>query len=130
LIILDTQAMIFDALFPSKLSSRARTAIQAGFADNELACADISLWEAAMLVSKGRVNPDMTAQQFLDDMIIARGIRVLPITTEIAILAQSEQFAHGGPADRLIAATAQFHGAPLVTSDTKLSKLPHISTIW
>ena len=130
MILLDTHVMIFDALSPSKLTSRARTAIQSGYADDDLACADISLWETAMLVARRRIDPGMTAQEFLDDMIVARRIRTLAITPEIAILAQSDAFAHGDPADRLIAATAQLHGAALVTSDAKLRGLSHISTIW
>jgi PIN domain nuclease of toxin-antitoxin system len=57
-------------------------------------------------------------------------VRVLPITAEIAVLSQSDQFPHGDPADRLIAATARFHRAPLVTSDVKVRKLRDVETIW
>ena len=39
-------------------------------------------------------------------------------------------FAHGDPADRLIAATARLHRAPLMTSDVKLRKLKEVATIW
>jgi PIN domain nuclease of toxin-antitoxin system len=130
LIVLDTHVMIFDALSPSKLSSRARAAIQSGFSDDELACADISLWEAAMLVARGRIEPGMSADDFLNDMIVARRIRTLPITPGIAVLAQSDEFRHGDPADRLIAATSQVHGAALVTSDAKLRGLARLTTIW
>lgn len=34
------------------------------------------------------------------------------------------------PADRLIAATARLHQAPLVTSDTQLRRLKEVTTIW
>ena len=130
MIVLDTHVMIFDALSPSRLTSRARTAIQAGFAEDDLACADTSLWETAMLIARGRIDPGMTAHEFLNDMIVARHIRTLAITPDIAILAQSDVFAYGDPADRLIAATAQLHRAVLVTSDAKLRKLSLVSTIW
>lgn len=130
MIVLDTHALVYDALAPRRLSARARKAIESGYADGALACSDISLWEIAMLISRKRLDPAMDARQFLDDMIAARQVRVLPISPAIAVLSQSDMFAHGDPADRLIAATARLHLAPLVTSDTQLRKLKEVATIW
>ncbi len=130
LIVLDTHALIYDALTPARLSARAREAIALAFTERELACSDISLWEIALLIAHKRLNPMMDARQFLDDLIAARHVRVLPITAEIAVLSQSDMFSHGDPADRLIAATARLHRAPLITSDTKLRKLKEVAAIW
>jgi len=130
LIVLDTHALIYDALTAARLSARARKAIALAFTERGLACSDISLWEIAMLIARKRLNPVMDARQFLDDMIAARQVRVLPITAEIAVLSQSDIFSHGDPADRLIAATARLHRAPLITSDAKLRKLKDVATIW
>ena len=130
LIVLDIHALIYDALIPARLSARARKAIALAFTERDLACSDISLWEIAMLIARKRLNPVMDARQFLDDMIAARHVRVLPITAEIAVLSQSDLFSHGDPADRLIAATARLHRAPLITSDAKLRKLKEVTTIW
>ena len=55
---------------------------------------------------------------------------MLPITAQIAVLAQSDMFSHGDPADRLIAATALLHRAPLITSDVRLRKLKDVVTLW
>ena len=55
---------------------------------------------------------------------------MLPITPEIAVLSQSDAFAYGDPADRLIASTAQIYRAPLVTSDAQLRRLKEVATIW
>jgi PIN domain nuclease of toxin-antitoxin system len=129
-IVLDTHAIVFDALVPKRLSPRARKAIEAAAEDHRLACSDISLWEIAMLISRGRLHPAMDARQFLDDVITARSMQVLAITPEIAVLSQSDAFAHGDPADRLIAATAQSFRASLVTSDERLRALKEIATIW
>jgi PIN domain nuclease of toxin-antitoxin system len=130
LIVLDTHALIYDALTPARLSARARKAIALAFTEREIACSDISLWEIAMLIAHERLDPAMDARQFLDDMLAARQVRVLPITAEIAVLSQSDLFSHGDPADRLIAATARLHRAPLITSDAKLRKLKEVTTIW
>ena len=130
LIVLDTHALIYDALTPARLSARARKAIALAHTDRELACSDISLWEIVILIARKRLNPVIDARQFLDDMIAARHVRVLPITAEIAVLSQSDIFSHGDPADRLIAATARLHRAALITSDAKLRKLKEVTTIW
>jgi PIN domain nuclease of toxin-antitoxin system len=130
LIVLDTHALIYDALTPARLSARARKAIALAFTEREIACSDISLWEIAMLIARNRLDPVIDARQFLDDMIAARHVRVLPITAAIAVLSQSDMFAHGDPADRLIAATARLNRAPLITSDAKLRKLKDVATIW
>ena len=130
MIVLDTQVIVFDALDPTSLSARARNAVNQAAENRELACSDISLWEIAMLIAKGRLEPGMDANQFLEDLIAARRINVLPITPEIAVLSQADGFSHGDPADRLIAATAMFHRARLVTSDAKLRKLRSLATLW
>ena len=130
MIVLDTHALIYDALTPARLSARARKAIALAFTQREIACSDISLWEIAMLIARKRLDPVMDARQFLDDMIAARHVRVLPITAQIAVLSQSDMFSHGDPADRLIAATARLHRAPLVTCDAKLRGLKEVTTIW
>ena len=130
MIVLDTHAIIFYALIPKRLSPRSRKAIEAAAGDCQLACSDISLWEIAMLISRGRLDPAMDARQFLNDVIAARSIQVLSITPEIAVLSQSDAFAHGDPADRLIAATAQDFRASLVTSDERLRALKEVTTIW
>jgi PIN domain nuclease of toxin-antitoxin system len=105
-VVLDTNALIFDALQPKRLSARALRAIESATARGDIACSDISLWEIAMLVAKGRLDPGVELTRFLHDVIQARGLDVMPITPEIAVLAQSDQFTHGDPADRIIAATA------------------------
>lgn len=130
MIVLDTHALIYDALTPARLSARARKAIALAFAERDIACSDISLWEIAMLIARKRLDPVVDARQFLDDLIAARHVRVLPITAEIAVLSQSDMFSNGDPADRLIAATAQVHRAALITSDSNLRKLKEITTIW
>lgn len=130
MIVLDTHVMVYDALAPEKLSVRAKEAIESGFEQDDLACADISLWELAMLIARGRIDPTRDAREFVDKMLSARRIRVLPITSEVAVLAQADDFEHGDPADRLIAATTQMHRATLVTADKKLRALRQLTTVW
>jgi PIN domain nuclease of toxin-antitoxin system len=130
LILLDTQVLVFDALQPARLSRRAREALESGYAEGTLACSDISLWEIAMLVARRRVEIDRDAESFIADVVTSRGVRVLPITPEIAALAQSAEFGHGDPADRIIAATALAERATLVSADVRLRKLRSLQVVW
>lgn len=130
MVVLDTNALIFDALQPKRLTARALRVIEAAADRGDLACSDISLWEIAMLVAKRRLDPGTELTQFLNDLIQARTLHVLPITPEIAVLSQSPQFSHGDPADRIISATALYHRARLISADARLRKLKMLEVLW
>ena len=83
-----------------------------------------------MLVARGRLKVEADTAAFIEGMLDARGVRTLPITPAIAVLAQSDEFSHGDPADRLIAATAVAHRAMLVSGDAQLRKLRSPKVIW
>jgi PIN domain nuclease of toxin-antitoxin system len=130
LILLDTCILIFDALFPEKLSVLAKKAIDQGEKKDQLFCSDISLWEIAMLIQKKRLEPDTDAETFMRLILDARQIQVLSISLEIAALSVAMTVDHFDPADRIIAATAIHHHAKLVTCDQKISQIPHLPVIW
>ena len=131
MVILDTCAMIFDALAPDRLSTNAKHAIDAGERKKRLACSDISLWEVAMLIRKGRIEPGTDTLSFIKLMLTARGLQVLPINPDIAQMAVSHSgFAHSDPADRIIAATTIHHKGTLVTCDKHLRSVKELNIIW
>ena len=130
MILLNTCVLVFDALAPERLSAEALRAVEKGEENGSLACCDISLREIAMLVAKGRLDPGTTPESFLEDLIHARGLAVLAITPEIAILANSNRFPHGDPADRIIGSTALVHGCRLVTADKRLQGVKGLTTVW
>ena len=130
MIALDTQVMVFDALEPRRLSRRAKQALAEGTDSRSLACSDICLWEIAMLAARGKIDVGGDPAAFIGDLLQARHMRTLPITPAIAVLAQSDAFRHGDPADRLIAATALDYGVPLVTADAELRKMRDLNVVW
>lgn len=81
--------------------------------------ADISLWEVAMLVKKGRITLKIELRAWFD--IVTKHVELIPITPSIAarVADLPEEF-HGDPADRLIVATAIERRVPLVTRDKKI----------
>ncbi len=75
MIILDTCALIFDALSAERVTEKARKAIEEGDTERCLFCCEISLWEIAMLMQKKRLIPGADTQTFLETMLQSRYIR-------------------------------------------------------
>lgn len=126
----DTHVLIWAVLAPEKLSAKASARLHEARAKGALACADISLWEIAMLLERGRIQSPLPAEEFLTKVCKALLLQVLPITPKIAALAQRGGFSHGDPADRLIAATAMTHDISLLTADQALQRLPQLDVVW
>ena len=129
MILLDTCAIIWDALDPGKLSPTAKNAIELN--EGELIICDISIWEISMLIKRKRLVVDNTASGFLNLLLQSRNYLIQEITPEIAELSVSfGSEINNDPADRLIAATSILGNAPVVTADNKLRGATGLETIW
>jgi len=129
MILLDTCAIIWDALDQNKLTTKARKAIKQ--TENKLIICDISIWEISMLVKRNRVEIDNTASEFINLLLKSRNFHVQEITPEIAELSVSfGQEINNDPADRLIAATSILKNAPIITADQNLRNTELLATIW
>lgn len=129
MILLDTCAIIWDALETSKLSSKAKKAIK--HSESELIICDISIWEISMLIKRKRLVVDGTASGFINLLLQSRNYHIQGITPEIAEL--SVNFGseiNNDPADRLIAATSILRNAPIITADQNLRASVILETIW
>jgi PIN domain nuclease of toxin-antitoxin system len=131
MIVLDTHVIIWDALAPERLSEPAREAIAGANRDEGMIICDISLWEIAMLLQKGRVQVDAEPLSFINLLLQANKTRVQPITPQIATLAtQFPAAINQDPADRLIAATTLAENGTLVTADRNLQATGPVPTLW
>jgi PIN domain nuclease of toxin-antitoxin system len=81
----------------------------------------MSVWEVAMLESKGRIRLQTTCEQWVQQALAIPGLTLTPITPAIAI--ESTRLPgnfHGDPADRIIVSTARALKAKLLTSDKNI----------
>ena len=129
MIVLDTCAIIWDALETSKLSPLATKAIK--HARNELIICDISFWEISMLIKRKRLEVDETASGFITLLLQSRNFHIQEITPEIAELSVNlGPEINNDPADRIIAATSILMNAPVITADQNLREATLLKTIW
>ena len=80
--------------------------------------AAISMWEAQMLVSRGRLIPSEPFDRWIRRMTAPDTVRILPLDSDVVVaLHELPSSFHGDPADHLIITTARAHALPLATYD-------------
>lgn len=131
MITIDTHVIIWDALKPEMLSDAAKQEIlKANNSDGIIIC-NISLWEIAMLVKKGRIEIGAAYLEFINLIKASNKYIFQPITPEIAELSTTlPSEINGDPADRLIAATSIITNTSLITADKNLRQSSILNTIW
>ena len=128
---MDTCAIIWDALEPSKLSAKAKKAIKKADEKNELLMCDISIWEISMLVKRKRIEVNETPANLVRLILGSRNYTVANISPEIAELSVNlDVDINSDPADRIIAATSILKQAPVVTADKNLRDATIVKTVW
>lgn len=90
----------------------------------------ISLVEIASKEAKGDLVFGMALQKWFQ-LALAKGrVKVLEITPDISIDAtRLPDWSREDPADQIIVATARIHGLKILTSDVKILKYPHVTSL-
>jgi PIN domain nuclease of toxin-antitoxin system len=130
MIVADTHAWLWWLSGSDELSRDACDAIDRGLEDGALGVSAISVWEAAMLVKKGRLQLALSMADLVAHCEQLTGLSFLPITPRIALASVALEPLHADPADRLVAATALSHRAVLVSRDDRLRRLSGLASLW
>jgi len=130
MILLDTHTWIWAHSQTKCLSDNVKEKIQTTPTDQR-AIASISIWEFAMMITRGRINLKIDPKRWLNNALSKSGLKVIELTPEIAVESCSlpGNF-HKDPADRIIVATARIHNFTLLTKDRKILEYPHVETLW
>lgn len=121
--LLDTHAWIWWIDQDPRLGASTIAVLDALPRDQRPFLCDISLWEVAMLVERGRIELDLPLAEWLDAAAHPRSVQVVGITPQIATAAASlpDSF-HRDPADRLIVATSRALGFPVLSHDRLINR--------
>lgn len=105
------------------LSAPAIDAVERSARSGAVRVSAISVWEVAMLEAKGRISLSRSLDDWIQTALHAPGIRLLPLSPEIAIESTRLPGApHGDPADRILIASARHLGGRLATCDREILK--------
>ena len=125
-IVIDTHIWFWWVQGLPQLSAQ-RVEILDNHAGDGLVLSDISMWELAMAVTRGRIVLPMPIAEWMNLALAYPNLRVVAVTPKIAI--ESTQLPgsfHRDPADQLIVATARVLDCPLMTSDEKILAYKHV----
>lgn len=112
----DSHVLVWWLDDPSRLSAKARAAIQDG--SNDILVSAASVWELWLKIAKGKL---LMPANFVD-VLRQDGFSDLPIIAEHAQLSATLPDHHTDPFDRLLIAQAQFEGLVLLTRDKLMTK--------
>jgi PIN domain nuclease of toxin-antitoxin system len=126
MLVLDTHAALWWTLEPTRLGHKIATRLAR---EDRLVIPTIVFWEVSLLVRKGRLRLELGAAEWTRKVCTIPRVVPLPLTTEIALLADTLAM-HPDPTDRFIVATAMVHGAALGTKDALLRTLRFVRTVW
>ncbi len=131
MIILDTQAWLWWLHDPSRLSRRSLSKIRSAEKGKGIRVSAISVWEIAVKTELGKLELPLEINEWYERARSYPNLTVEPLSPLDAIASTRlpGRF-HKDPADRMIIAMARRHGAPLVTSDSRIRAYPHVETIW
>ncbi|MBM4351893.1 MAG: type II toxin-antitoxin system VapC family toxin, partial [Deltaproteobacteria bacterium] len=123
MIVADTHVIIWDALRPDVLSRKAKSAILRANSEDGIIFCEISLWEIAMLMKRGRIHVAVGFLEFVNLVRESNRYIFQGISPEIAELSSHLSLGRNkDPADKIIAATSIIQNARLITADEDLRR--------
>lgn len=103
------------------LSAPAIEAIERAAGGGAVRISAISVWEVAMLEAKGRISLSRPVDDRVYAALHAPGVRLLPLSPEIAIgSTRLPGEPRGDPGDRILMASARHLGGQLATCDREI----------
>lgn len=117
-LLLDTHIWLWSRLEPDRLGQGLAKRLRDR--ETELWLSPISIWEAMLLIEKGRVEVVGDPGHWMRHALRTWPHRDATLTREVALMSRTVDLPHQDPADRFIAASAVVHELTLTTADARL----------
>jgi PIN domain nuclease of toxin-antitoxin system len=125
-ILLDTHALLWFVGGDSRLSNKARRAIENPAHQSFISM--VSCWEMAVKISLNKLDLGETLESFIDQRL-DEGFQILPIELHHMTPLITLPFHHRDPFDRLLICQAVMEKMPVCTSDPHFSSYS-ASLLW
>ena len=126
-VLVDTHIFLWAFLHDHRLSARAKRVLRSD--EHELVFSLVSLWEIAIKIKTGKLNPIGSSVAYIRDEMNEYGMELLPIRYEHVLQLESLPHHHGDPFDRLLIAQATAESLPILTGD-KVFREYDVKLIW
>jgi PIN domain nuclease of toxin-antitoxin system len=126
--LLDTCALLWLVGQRDRLSDAARAAIDSS--EGDLAVCAISAFEIGLKFAHRELELPRPASEWYARALWIHGVREIPVDGRCALSAAALPPIHRDPCDRMVIATAQLHGMPILTPDPIIAKYPGVRVIW
>ena len=126
-VLLDTHALLWLLLEPTKLSKRVRTLLAR--VDTEVVVSSATAWEIATKHRLGKLDQAGEVVRGYQQHLRTALATELVISSAHALLAGSFKTAHKDPFDRLIAAQGTLETLPVVSTDPAFDEFP-VTLLW
>jgi len=128
--LLDTHAWVWWICGDSRLTAREREELDNLPPPSRPVLAEISLWEVAMLVERGRLELNMELERWLAVASSPATVELARVTPAVAAeVARLPSRFHRDPADRLIVATARVRKLRVLTRDRMITQA-RVVPLW
>lgn len=128
MILLDTCALLWLNTDRSQFSRRAMRSIEQ-FQDG-LALSPVSILEISIKLKKEKLQLPLPLRDWAQGMRDNYGLKLIPLSQDIALTVHELPDIHSDPFDRIIIATAMAHRLGVVTADKHFSRYPGLRVIW
>lgn len=128
MILLDTCALIWWTLDPTKLSEKATIACNS-ISKSGAIISSISIWEIGIKMKKGNLDLGIGLEEYVDRLKKTNGLEILPVDENIWLRNIALDWPHKDPADRTIVATAILEDVPIITKDEIIQQF-YSRVIW
>ena len=115
MIVIDTHVLVWALDDDDRLGPKSRLLLDQS---ETILLSAISIWEIALLVKKARLVLKKDLAEWVKQALALPSLRLVPLDPAIALdsVTLPAEF-HNDPADRIIIATARYHGVSLLTVD-------------